>query len=233
VTISDLELMEIQVETLFSHDGNGRLRYVNEPGGAAAPRFFLGRTKAGNIWRFRHDLPEDVIRRLEAACASEPTPTDLREAPLSLKSLESILQSHREVQRQWMGPAYYFPDGIHYPTNIVRITQGNAALLRPGFTDVIPRLGFSQPCLAVVENGRAVSLCCSVRISSRADEVGVETLRGYRGRGYAASVVAGWAMAVRARGRIPLYSTSWDNVASQRVATKLGLILYGVDLHFT
>ncbi|MGH2617528.1 MAG: GNAT family N-acetyltransferase, partial [Thermomicrobiales bacterium] len=39
-----------------------------------------------------------------------------------------------------------------------------------------------------------------------------------------------WAQAVRQEGRIPLYSTSWENLASQAVARKLGLVLYGVDL---
>jgi len=230
---SDLQLMEIHAETLFSHDDNGRLRCINEPAGAPAPRFFLGRTKAGNIWRFRYDLPADVIRRLDEVCASEPVVADLQAAPIHLKSLERILRTHGQIQQAWMGPAYRFPDDIHRPTNSVRITKENAALLRPGFTDWIPWLGFSQPCMAVVENGRAVSLCCSARISSRAHEAGVETLRGYRRRGCAAGVVAGWAMAVRELGRIPLYSTSWDNVASQGVARKLGLILYGADLHFT
>ena len=49
---------------------------------------------------------------------------------------------------------------------------------------------------------------------------------------HAAAVVAAWAAAVRASGRLPLYSTSWDNVASQGVARKLGLVLYGADLSF-
>jgi hypothetical protein len=43
-------------------------------------------------------------------------------------------------------------------------------------------------------------------------------------------VVAAWAQAVRASGRIPGYGTSWDNLASQTVARKLGLVPYGVSI---
>ena len=90
-----------------------------------------------------------------------------------------------------------------------------------------------QPYLAIIEDSQAVSICRSVRLSSRAHEAGVDTLTGYRRRGYAMSVVAAWALAVRALNRIPLYSTSWDNVASQGVARRLGLVQYGVDYHVT
>ena len=50
------EMMRIQAEALFTHDLNGRLSRVNEPNGARAPRFFLGRTAQGRVWRFRDDL---------------------------------------------------------------------------------------------------------------------------------------------------------------------------------
>jgi hypothetical protein len=50
------ELMRLHVRALFTHDGAGRLVAANEPGGGAAPRFFLGRTAQGNIWRVRHDV---------------------------------------------------------------------------------------------------------------------------------------------------------------------------------
>lgn len=231
--ISELELIEIQVETLFIHDEKGRLQHINNPEKSPAPRFFLGLTKEGNIWRFRYDLPEDVISMLDELATSEPIPTDLRKKPMNFEAFRDVLRAHREIQKVWLGPAYRFPDNIKRPTNVVRVAQENAELLRFGFADAIPHLELSQPCMAIVEKGRAVSICLSVRISSQAHEAGVETLETYRRKGYATNVVAAWAMAVRELGRIPLYSTSWDNVASQSVARKLGLILYGVDLHFT
>jgi RimJ/RimL family protein N-acetyltransferase len=38
---------------------------------------------------------------------------------------------------------------------------------------------------------------------------------------------------VRALDATPFYSTSWDNLASQGVARRLGLTLAGVDFHLT
>ena len=130
--------------------------------------------------------------------------------------------------------AYRFPDQIPSPsTKVVRVTQENAELLRDSFPEVISELDLVQPCIVVVEDRRAVSLCHSVRISARAHEAGLETLKTYRRKGYAAAVVAGWATVVRDLGLIPFYSTSWDNVASQGVAGSLGLVLYSADFSFT
>ena len=39
-------------------------------------------------------------------------------------------------------------------------------------------------------------------------------------------LAAGWAAAVRQQGILPLYSTSWDNLASQGIARSLGMIAY-------
>ena len=72
-----------------------------------------------------------------------------------------------------------------------------------------------------------------MRITAAAHEAGVETLPALRRRGHAVNEVAAWADAVRRTGAAPLYSTSWDNVASQNVAAKLGLSLFGVDFHVT
>ena len=62
-----------------------------------------------------------------------------------------------------------------------------------------------------------------------------ETLIGRRcsARARGVSAVAGWATAVEKTGAIPLYSTSWKNIASQKVAERLGLSMFGVDFHIT
>ncbi|MYF91323.1 MAG: GNAT family N-acetyltransferase [Gemmatimonadetes bacterium] len=98
---------------------------------------------------------------------------------------------------------------------------------------MVPELDSGRPYLAVIEDSQAVSIYQSVRLSWRAHEAGVDTLEAYRQRGYAVSTVAAWALAVRALDLVPLYSTSWENVASQRVARRLGLVQYGVDYHVT
>jgi len=82
-------------------------------------------------------------------------------------------------------------------------------------------------------DGHAVSIGTSVRLTRVAHQDGVDTCRAYRGRGFAPRVVTAWAQAVRDIGRIPLYSTSWQNEASRAVARKLHLICFGSDVHIT
>lgn len=226
--------MTIQVETIFTYDDNGYLRGINEPTGEIqpAPRFFFGQTQEGSICRFRYDLPEAVIEQLTEAAAAEPKAKDLQ-YPTCLNRFKDILQAHAPIEKIWAGPAYRFPDHIETPTGITQITDENADLLKGDFAEDVSELDKAQPYIAAIEAAQAVSVCQSVRISATAHEAGIDTLEAYRRRGFATAAVAGWALAVRALGLVPLYSTSWDNLASQGVAKRLGLMQYGVDLHFT
>jgi len=113
------------------------------------------------------------------------------------------------------------------------MTEENAALLQPLLAPWLPDVTLSAPLFAIVVAGRAVAVCGSVRRTPPAHEAGVETVLEFRRRGFALEVVSTWAMAVRAMGVTPLYSTSWTNTASQAVARKLGLICFGTDLHLT
>lgn len=233
--VSDRELMKIQVEVLFTLDENGRMLSINQSGSNVepAPRFFFGHTNEGSICRFRFDLPGNVVTQLKEVAATEPTLIDSRTCPSCLNRFKDILKRHAPIERIWIGPAYRFPKHISSPPNVVRLSPENAGLLKGGFANMALELDDKKPCLAVIEDSQAVSICRSVRSSSRAHEAGVDTLDAYRRRGYATSAVAAWALAVRSQNLIPLYSTSWDNAASLGVARRLGLVQYGLDYHVT
>ncbi len=233
--LSPRELIEIQVETLFTSDGKRGLRGINDPDGEAspAPRFFFGSTREGSICRFRHDLPENVVARLRKAAEAEPMLLDSRKLPRCHRQFIDILQSQAPIEGVWAGPAYHFPDRIEPPKDVVRLSPENAGFLKGDFAEMVPELRNERPRYGAIEDSQAVSICQSVRLSPRAHEAGVDTLEAYRRRGYAASAVAAWALAVRALNLVPLYSTSWDNEASQGLARRLGLVQYGVDYHVT
>jgi hypothetical protein len=232
--LSDSQLMELQVEALFTHDAAGRIVAVNAPDGRPAPRFFLGRTRMGNIWRVRHDVPEATARRLNALAEAEAVRDDLRAEPQSMGAILDALKADDDVRSVVAGPAYRFPTALAPAAGVTRITRANLHLLRLLDWDLdalaAGELEGWEPMLALVEGDVAVSLCFSARLTGRVAEAGVNTLASHRGRGYALRVVTAWAHAIRASGRIPLYSTSWANDASQTVARKLGLVQYGSDL---
>ncbi len=232
--LSDQELMDMHVRALFTHDARLRLLSVNEPWGTGtAPRLFFGRTRAGDLWRFRADLPERLGAELEALCADEPVGTDFHDLPRHFEDCVRLLDRHAPVRERGSGPAYYFTEYFEPSRPLLAITETNVECLRGGFEDLLGEVPAARPFVAIVEEGRAVSVCRSVRITPAAHEAGVETLPDFRGQGYAQDVVAGWARLVRALGAVPLYSTSWENNASQAVAKKLHLVLYGTDFHVT
>jgi hypothetical protein len=236
MSMSDARLLELQVETLFTHDSAGRVVTTNEPGGRPAPRFFLGRSRESVLWRVRHDAPAPLAETLNALAGAEPLDQDLRAEPRGMAAYRDALRSDQEALSVIAGPAYRFPDTpplVVRVTPITPITPTNLhLLLRMGWDSetLAAEVAARQPLMAIVEDSAAVSLCFCARSIARAAEAGVETLEAYRGRGYAPAVVLAWAQAIRASDRIPLYSTSWSNAASQAVARKLGLVQYAADL---
>src|SRR5262249_45712339 len=227
----DRDLLRMQIEALSTHDREGRMLRVNEPGGKDGARFLFGRSASGNEWRFRRDVDDELRRELEVLCASEARDTsgDLHDSA----RYEEVLGRFSPVQKVWSGPAYCFPDRITPSSGAVPITEESRDLLRPHLEEWLVDVGFREFMFAIVVDGHAVSIFCSVRASPAAHEVGVETAAEFRGRGHGSRVVATWAAAVRTHGRTPLYSTSWDNTASQALARSLGLRVYGSDLHIT
>ena len=229
--------MELQAEVLFAADERGRLLHPRGPRGEteAPPRFFLGRTRHGNLWRFAAGLPEALVADLARLAAAERIDGPLEAPPERIESIRARLEAEAPVERVYQGPAFRFPEPerpADADPEVVRLTPDRAALLGEEFPGLRAVLALRQPCFAALVEGRATAACYVAARSLRAAEAGVETLPGFRGRGLASRATAAWARAVRAEGLLPLYSTEWRNRASRGVAARLGLILYGVDLHF-
>ncbi len=233
--MSHLELMAIQINTLFRTNAAGRLLYVNEPGAdetcPPAPRFFMGRTLEGNLWRFRADLEPEIVSELEQLCRNEPVTSDLTMPLCQSSAIREVLARTAPIQKEEQGPAYWVAIDQPVTAHAVLITPANLELLRVNFPDWLKPPPYYElgPAAVTVVDGLAVAICCCVRVPGRATEAGVETAAAYRGKGYAPAAVAFWAAAVRQVGIIPFYDTSWENLASQRVAQKLGMVQYGED----
>ena len=210
----------LHLNTLFLLDGKGRIRGTREPEPRPGPLFVLIRGTTTCAWAVRADVPQNLANELEALAREEPPISDFRSTPVHAERYTSLVRG-----KVYSGPAFEFPEEIAQPQGTVFIEDID--LLNHHFSgwteDEVPE---RTPIVGVVENGHAVSVCCCSRRSDVAAEAGLETAEAYRGRGLGPRVTAAWALAVRASGRVPLYSTSWSNDASLAVARKLGLVAY-------
>jgi RimJ/RimL family protein N-acetyltransferase len=75
------------------------------------------------------------------------------------------------------------------------------------------------------EGRRLVAVACPFFVGAAYEDLGVATEPGFRGLGLSPACAAAVCRDVRARGRVPSWTTSPDNTASLRVAAKLGFRL--------
>ena len=191
------------------------------------------RGASGCAWAVRADVPHDIAGELDDLARAEPPGMDLRSAPVYAERYVSILEGWIWTGQpagarlcQAGGPAFAFPAGIAPPADAM-IVEDERLLQRNFRGWVAGEIAAGRaPVMAICEDGYPVSICFCARRADGAAEAGLETAAAWRGRGFGPRVTAAWACAVRASGRIPLYSTAWSNHASLTVARKLGLIAY-------
>ena len=232
--VSDLGWLEWQVDALFAADARGRLLHPRGAGGAeeAPPRFFFGRTRHGNLWRFAAGLPETLVAELARLAAGERGDWPLEDLPERMRPIRERLAEHAPIERTYHGPAFRFAALPPAPGgDVVLLTPERLDAVGEDFAWLRRELAECAPCAAALEGGAVRSVCHTARRGARAAEAGVETAPGFRGRGLAVRAVAAWARAIAAEGLAPLYSTEFSNRASRAVAARLGLTPYAVDLH--
>jgi hypothetical protein len=214
---------DLQLRTLFVLNGEGRITSTREPNPTRGPLFSLIRSPIRCAAAVRADIRQELAVELDDLAQEEPVAVDLRDAPKHADRYLCLLGGAVDS-----GPAFTFPDVIAQPAGVVPVTD--VRLLEHEFRgwtqDEIPE---RSPVLAVIEDGRAVSVCFCARRSEVAAEAGLDTAAAFRGRGLASRVTAAWALAIRASARLPIYSTSWSNRESLAVARKLSLVACASD----
>lgn len=210
----------LHLQTLFFIDADGRISGTREPGQRPGPLFSLIRGKTCNAWAVRADVSPDIAEEINYFAQEEPTVSDFRTVPVHAERYKSLLEGRPDS-----GTAFMFPNSIARADGTVLLKD--IQLLERNFhgwneSEISER----KPIFGSVEEGYAVSICFCARRSKTAAEAGLETAVEFRGRGLGPRVTAAWALAIRASGRTPLYSTSWCNRASLAVARKLRLVAY-------
>jgi hypothetical protein len=220
--VNELVTPQLVLETLVVLDGSRRSTTTREPGGTRAASFVLVRGTDACAWAVNADVPASVANELDTLAREEPAGVDWRAAPVHGERYRALLAAERVTS----GPSFRFPDRAQDADAGTCIIE-DERLLSTHFRGWVPGeiAAGRAPVVAIVVDGAPVSVCFCARLSASAAEAGVETAASYRGRGFAPRVTAAWARALRERGIVPLYSTSWDNRSSLAVARTLGLVM--------
>ena len=239
----DLDLLALDVATLFVLSESKRIERVNSPDGEAGPRVFLAGCRGGNLVRLRQDVGDTVARDIAAVVKNEPPWFDAASPPPCLSDLASLLSREAPVTAINRGIVYVLPNGLRREVSAPLVSAEDAegqALLQGLASEGMPRAfreagflavaDFWPPWCAALEGAEIAAIAFAARLGDRGAEVGVFTFPGHRGRGLAAAVTARWSSLAALAGRRLFYSTLTTNRSSQRVAQRLGLTTLGATL---
>lgn len=238
--LGDLKLLDIQAATLFELTEAGRLRHVNSPNRSPAPRMWMGGSRNGNIVRIRADVGDETADAIEAFVEREPPLIEAHGLPVHTNEYTELLGTEAPVEEVTSGMTFAFPASLEYEHDapVVRsCTPEGARLLArlqlQGMPEDLVEMRFVDtrefwpPWCVALDEGRIVSVAFTARLSPVGAEVGITTVPGSRGRGFAAAATAAWSSLPSLKGRVLFYSCDADNVSSRRVAARLGLDFIG------
>ena len=240
---NDRDLLRLEVEALYLLTAAGRLVCRNAPDREAAPRLRIAGSRSGNDVRIRHDVGESTAQAITRLAADEPPLYAPDSRPIHLDAYLGLLVFEAPVEEWDLGLAWTVPDQLQYqhPATLVAsdTPEGDrllARLRRQGMPSSLADVGFTDverlwaPWCVALDGDEIASVAFTCGLSPASAEVGVDTVKQYRGRGLAATVTAGWAKLPALRGRVLFYGTTVENRSSQQVTRRLGLPYLGAEL---
>ena len=244
--VAETSLLAIDFRTLFVLTTGGRIERENDPDHSPGPRFWLAGCALGNVTGVRSDVSHNVAGEIAAIAATEPPFVDRNGRPKHFDRYVDLLSRDTTVVRQSLGLIYVLPHLLRYEHPVRLISDHSregrrlyTRLSAHGMPNQLAELGFRSVsdlwppwCVALV-NGEVASVAFAARIAEAGAELGVATIKAYRGHGYAAAAVAGWSRSPTLQSRVLFYSTDQTNVSSQRVIQRLGLRFLGASLRLS
>ena len=151
--------------------------------------------------------------------------------------LAPILERELGLSTRLLADVYFTLDGPPVPyahPAVRRLTEDDLELVEHAPNELIP-IGFDSV-LAALSGGVVAGAVCEGQLVARTSltvssethaDIGSHTLVGWRDRGYASAALSLVAAEVQERGLTPVWSTGETNLASQRVAHKVGFREFG------
>lgn len=237
---------------LYVHDARGRLLHAcagawRETPGALeaqgrdgeAPRFHLVRTRWGNLWRLRADVPRDTAIRLATLAGREPL-LEAESGPLEREVfIERALEADAPIAASDVLSLYGFPKATPPEAEAARLGL-EVRSLRASEPIALPEglaaWGVELESVARADglgawrSGELVAVCFS-RTGANAPvrEAWVFTAPAHRRQRIASSLLVAWADTVREQGGTPLFGPRRDDRPARVLAHGIGLEPLGED----
>ncbi len=192
----DLIRIQLELECIGTDDNNTLSRIPgNNPDDIA--RFYAAHHAAGYVTFVRYDLEPPIAESLRAL------------------SPQQAFENVEMVKRILNGET---------PSNAPVSAFRSYYFLNAPSPDEYREVVRQADRFAVLVDGEPVAWAWSSRSNSRASELATETKRDFRRRGYARQVCSAWARHQLEQGKIAFHSHRRENIASQALATSLGVI---------
>jgi hypothetical protein len=192
------------------------------------------------VIRIGAEVGDATARALVRLAEAEPPASEQGVFPAYPERYIELLGAEAPVRQTEHGLIWDIPQPPTFTLPVPLLRSGTAegdAMVRRLMEGSMPALlvaaGFLSvddlwpPWCMALEGGEIAAIGFTARLGERAAEIGVYTFPPFRGRGFAAAVTAGWAAHPALRGRPLFYSTSRENLSSQRVPERLKLRLVG------